>query len=235
MFPLFWSSAGDWALLPLAWNGDDHNGFGPIWWGNDYFHLAPLYWSWNGNRLLLPLAWNLHGNKGVGPVWWGQNHFHVAPLFWSWNEDWLLFPLAWNLDGHKGVGPVFWGKDSRGESYLNVFPLWIRHDRTTWIPPLLGWMNRPAEGGVDFKLGLRLLRWAKDAQGYTFELQPLLDVSGGDVRHFSLVWRLFEYHRDADERYWRALFLPHKFKLKSKPAASPPPAGAIADSYLPPR
>ena len=62
--------------------------------------------------------------------------------------------------------------------------------------------------------------WSWDPDGYEFESQPLLDVAGGKVGHFSLLWRLFEYHRDPQESYWLCLFLPLKFGRRAA-AATP--------------
>lgn len=240
VFPLWWKNPDGWTLFPIGYSYKGEGMLGPVAWDKGHLDVYPLFFSGGGNWLLLPFGGKLEDDCVAGPLWWGtaetgQRYFHLAPVFWSRGGNWFLLPLAWNVGDKQGFGPVWWGTNGKGNTYFDVFPLWLRHDRTAWIPPLLGKLDRPEAGGVDLKLALGLFRWASTPDGYAFELNPLLHVAGGETRHVSLGWRLFEYRRDAEERYWRAFFIPHKFKLKAKQAAVRPPAGAIAGAYLPPR
>ena len=234
VFPFLWSRDDDWMLFPLGGKWGDSHAVGPVWWGEDYvhvfpflwggrdyLHVAPFFWSSDDDWLLLPLGGKWGENYAAGPVWWGENHFDVFPLFWSHDDDWLLLPLGGKWGDNRVVGPVWWGKD-----FLNVLPLWFKRGRTTWIPPLLGWRTPLEDGGFDFRAFIRIFRWKSDNDGYRLELQPVLDVGGGKVSHFSLFWRLFEYHRDEKESYWRAFFLPKKFGRKEYQPGPGPVASA---------
>ena len=205
VFPFFWHWDENWMLLPLAGQVDGCNALFPVFWDHDSLCVFPLFWKDGSDWVLLPMAWGWGGHNGVGPVWWGPDYFRVFPLFWKRWDDWVLAPLAWNRKGHKGVGPVWWGDD-----YFRVFPAYWRTGEDVWIPPLLARYTKEKDSR-EFRAFVRLLRWAEDRDGWSFELQPLLDVAKGRVSHFSLFWRLLERHRDEDESYWRFLFLPHKF------------------------
>ena len=67
----------------------------PVFWGEDYFHVAPLVWTWDDNIIAAPLGWRVHGNQGVGLVWWGDDYFHVPPVLWHWRDLTLVLPLDW--------------------------------------------------------------------------------------------------------------------------------------------
>jgi hypothetical protein len=186
VFPFYWTGRGDWALIPLAWHAEGKTMIGPVFWSEDFFDVYPVFFSGRGNWALLPLAGKWNEGRAVGPVWWGKDYFHVIPLSWSWDDRWLLIPL------------------------------WYHKDRTTWLPLLLGNTRPGPEGGREFNALLRLLHFETNPSGTSFELLPLLDVSGGREKHFSLLWRLFEYHSDESERYMRFLFMPWKLWHKER-------------------
>jgi hypothetical protein len=208
IFPLLWTSARNWLVFPLTWSWDGHNGFTNVWWKrNDYFRAFPLYWQWRNkagtgaNGLLLPLAWNIEGHKGIGPVAWNaaKGYLRVFPLFWKHNRDWLFLPLAWRSGDATGILPlhVSW-KNDKGAS-------------RTILPLLLGWSTREQGRRSTHFLGY-FINHESTPDGYTFQIQPILQVKGGRTGQFAIFWRLLEHGRDEDgDTYWRFLYIPHKF------------------------
>jgi len=82
------------ALLSLIGHhrhGDrDSNRVFPVFWGNDFFHIAPLFWSWENNWVLLPIGGKVGDGRAVGLVWWGPDVQVVFPFFYRAGENWLL-------------------------------------------------------------------------------------------------------------------------------------------------
>ncbi len=88
--------------------------------------------------------------------------------------------------------------------------MWGDQSNRSIIPPLLAYSESTGETRRTRAL-LGMINYMRDPNGNTFELQPLVKTRSGKVAHVSILWRLFERHQDANESYYRFLFLPHKF------------------------
>jgi hypothetical protein len=196
LFPIYWQAGKNWTLFPLLWNRVES------------FTLFPFYWTWrkagHTNRVLFPLAWDTDTSTGVGPVWKSGSKFTVFPLYWKNGADWFLAPLAWRDSRHQGLLPLYWKWKGDDQSTRSI------------IPPLLAYSESSGETSRTRAL-LGMINYTRDPNGNTFELQPLIKTRSGKVEHFSILWRLFESHKDATESYYRFLFLPHKFGRTETP------------------
>jgi hypothetical protein len=230
VFPLYWKSSRGQTLFPLAWAyKGGSKGIGPVWWNNqkcggvfplywqdgkewtlfpllwkrdDAFTAFPLYWqrqkAGHTDRILFPLAWDTAKSTGVGPVWQSGDKFRVFPFYWQNGSDWLLAPLAWRDSNHHGVLPLYWNWRGTDKASRSI------------IPPLLAYSESTGDNHSTHAL-LGMVNYKADQAGTTFEFQPFIKTRSGKVSHFSIFWRLFEYHKNESESFYRMLFLPHKF------------------------
>jgi hypothetical protein len=227
-FPFFWKRPQGWTLFPLAWNYEKGStGIGPVWWDQRRFGVAPLYWQneaeWtlfpvlfkrpdsftvfpfyyqrqkahHVDRILFPVAWNTTTSTGVGPIWKTGDAFRIFPLFWKKGDDWTVPPLAWHWKDSQGLLPVYWNWKGRDQASRTI------------IPPLLAWSETTADSR-QFHAVLGMINSSRDRTGRTFEFQPFVKTRSGETSHFSIFWRLFEYHRDPEESFYRVLFIPAK-------------------------
>lgn len=87
-----------------------------------------------------------------------------------------------------------------------LFLYWQWNDKKLLFPLLY---NQCDANGTDWRFLWRLIRYQQQGDETNVEFQPLFMYStAADTKHFSVVWRLFEYNRDRSGRYLRLLFSP---------------------------
>jgi hypothetical protein len=106
--------------------------------------------------------------------------------------------LAWRDSNHHGVLPLYWNWKGDDKASRSI------------IPPLLAYSEKKESETRTHAL-MGMVNYKTDQDGNTFEFQPFVKTRSGKVSHFSIFWRLFEYHKDESETFYRIFFLPHKF------------------------
>lgn len=200
IFPL-WRRSGEsiadvertsiWALFPIYWQGRIHAS-GQLVRAHDV--VFPLYFDFRWLTLS-----ELPGQDKTGEI---ENRFRISFPFWiqrSLNGETRDLSILW---------PLFIGK-WRPESRNTVFGY--------RLGILLSGFTREANGDSVFDIlfyGFRRERTGPEVHSRTLGIVFSTDRDPeADTARVALLWRLFEYERQGDERGLRLLYLPWQIPL----------------------